>query len=104
MRSFKSNAPRGSSSRRIFGSAFGPLVLCSLFWKRTNKQGAYAGILVGGIVDLVWAQLSGGIFDLYEIVPGFVCGLIAIFVVSLLTAAPSKEITDEFDSYRSCEE
>ena len=47
------------------------------------------------------AQLSGGIFDLYEIVPGFVCGLIAIFVVSLLTAAPSKEITDEFDSYRS---
>ena len=75
-----------------FGSAFGPLVLCSLFWKRTNKQGAYAGILVGGIVDL------------YEIVPGFVCGLIAIFVVSLLTAAPSKEITDEFDSYRSCEE
>ena len=40
----------------------------------------------------------------YEIVPGFVCGLIAIFVVSLLTAAPSKEITDEFDSYRSCEE
>ena len=87
-----------------FGSAFGPLVLCSLFWKRTNKQGAYAGILVGGIVDLVWAQLSGGIFDLYEIVPGFVCGLIAIFVVSLLTAAPSKEITDEFDSYRSCEE
>ena len=87
-----------------YGSAFGPLVLCSLFWKRTNKQGAYAGILVGGIVDLVWAQLSGGIFDLYEIVPGFVCGLIAIFVVSLLTAAPSKEITDEFDSYRSCEE
>ena len=76
-----------------FGSAFGPLVLCSLFWKRTNKQGAYAGILVGGIVDLVWAQLSGGIFDLYEIVPGFVCGLIAIFVVSLLTATPSKEIT-----------
>ena len=87
-----------------FGAAFGPLVLFALFWKRTNKQGAYAGILVGGIVDLVWAQLSGGIFDLYEIVPGFVCGLIAIFVVSLLTAAPSKEITDEFDSYRSCEE
>ena len=70
-----------------FGSAFGPLVLCSLFWKRTNKQGAYAGILVGGIVDLVWAQLSGGIFDLYEIVPGFVCGLIAIFVVSLADCA-----------------
>ena len=87
-----------------FGSAFGPLVLLSLFWRRTNKYGAYAGILVGGIVDLIWAQLSGGIFDLYEIVPGFVFGLIAIVVVSLLTPAPGKEITDEFDSYRSCEE
>ncbi len=87
-----------------FGSAFGPLVLCSLFWRRTNKYGAYAGIIVGGVVDLVWAQLSGGIFELYEIVPGFVCGLIAIIVVSLLTPAPSKEVTDQFDSYRTCEE
>ncbi|MFQ9126931.1 MAG: hypothetical protein ACLR4Z_09265 [Butyricicoccaceae bacterium] len=69
-----------------------------------QQAGRLCGHPVGGIVDLVWAQLSGGIFDLYEIVPGFVCGLIAIFVVSLLTAAPSKEITDEFDSYRSCEE
>ncbi len=87
-----------------FGSAFGPLVLCSLYWRRTNKYGAYAGILVGGIVDLVWAQLSGGIFDVYEILPGFICGLIAIIVVSLLTPAPGKEITDQFDSYHLCEE
>lgn len=85
-------------------SAFGPLVLCSLFWRRTNKQGAYAGIIVGGVVDLVWAQLSGGIFDLYEIVPGFVFGLLAIVVVSLLTPAPTKAVTDEFDSYRHCVE
>lgn len=87
-----------------FGSAFGPLVLCSLFWKRTNKHGALAGIVVGGVVDLVWAQLSGGIFDLYEIVPGFLCGLIAIIVVSLLTPKPSAEITEQFESYRACEE
>lgn len=87
-----------------FGSAFGPLVLCSLFWRRTNKYGAYAGIIVGGVVDLVWAQMSGGVFELYEIVPGFVCGLLAIIVVSLLTPAPSKEVTDQFDSYRTCEE
>ena len=87
-----------------FGSAFGPLVLCSLFWRRTNKQGAYAGIIVGGVVDLVWAQLSGGIFDLYEIVPGFVFGLLAIVVVSLLTPAPTKAVTDDFDSYRHCVE
>ncbi|MDY3618608.1 sodium/proline symporter PutP [Agathobaculum sp.] len=87
-----------------FGSAFGPLVLCSLFWKRTNKYGALAGIVVGGVVDLVWAQLSGGIFDLYEIVPGFVCGLIAIIVVSLLTPKPSAEITEQFETYRACED
>lgn len=87
-----------------FGSAFGPLVLCSLFWKRANKYGALAGILVGGVTDLVWAQLSGGIFDLYEIVPGFVFGLLAIIVVSLLTPAPSGEIEREFDGYRACED
>lgn len=87
-----------------FGATFGPLVLCSLFWKRANKYGALAGILVGGIVDLVWAQLSGGIFDLYEIVPGFLCGLLAIILVSLLTPAPEKAIVREFDSYRQCEE
>ena len=58
---------------RSAGSVFAVL-------RRTNKQGAYAGIIVGGVVDLVWAQLSGGIFDLYEIVPGFVFGLLAIVV------------------------
>lgn len=87
-----------------FGATFGPLVLCSLFWKRTNKYGALAGIVVGGVVDLVWAQLSGGIFDLYEIVPGFIFGLVAIIVVSLLTPAPSAEIEAQFDSYRTCED
>lgn len=87
-----------------FGATFGPLVLCSLFWKRTTRQGALAGIIVGGVVDLVWAQLSGGIFDLYEIVPGFVLGLAAIIVVSLLTPAPDKAVEAQFDSYRKCTE
>lgn len=87
-----------------FGATFGPLVLCSLFWKRANKYGAFAGIVVGGVVDLVWAQLSGGIFELYEIVPGFIAGLLAIVIVSLLTPAPSAEIAQEFDSYRACED
>ena len=87
-----------------FGSAFGPLVLCSLFWKRTNKYGAYAGIIVGGLTSIIWAQLSGGIFDLYEIVPGYFFGLIAIVVVSLLTPAPESEVANEFESYKTCEE
>ncbi len=87
-----------------FGAAFGPLVLCSLFWKRTNKFGAYAGIIVGGVTSIVWAQLSGGIFDLYEIVPGFCFGLIAIIVVSLLTPAPEPKIISEFESYQTCKD
>ncbi|MGN1008982.1 MAG: sodium/proline symporter, partial [Butyricicoccus sp.] len=87
-----------------FGAAFGPLVLLSLFWKRANKYGAYAGIIVGGLTSIIWAQLSGGIFDLYEIVPGFCFGLIAIVVVSLLTPAPDAEIEAEFDSYNTCED
>ena len=53
---------------------------------------------------LYTSQLSGGIFDLYEIVPGFVFGLLAIVVVSLLTPAPTKAVTDEFDSYHHCVE
>ncbi|MGE4547979.1 MAG: sodium/proline symporter PutP [Intestinibacillus sp.] len=85
-----------------FGATFGPVVLCSLFWRRANRQGALAGIIVGGVVDLVWAQLSGGIFDLYEIVPGFVFGLAAIVVVSLLTPAPGAEVAAEFDTYHTC--
>lgn len=87
-----------------FGSTFGPLVLCSLFWKRANKYGAVAGVVVGGIVDLVWAQLSGGIFDLYEIVPGFVFGLLAIIIVSLVTPEPEKEIVEQFEGYTSCQD
>lgn len=87
-----------------FGATFGPLVLCALFWKRCNRYGALAGIVVGGVVDLVWAQLSGGIFDLYEIVPGFLCSLAAILIVSLLTPAPDAAIVKEFDSYRTCED
>ena len=84
-----------------FGSAFGPLVLCSLFWRRTNKQGAYAGIIVGGVVDLVWAQLSGGIFDLYEIVPGFVFDA-CHRCCQPATFAFNQGVTDEFDSYHHC--
>lgn len=90
-----------------FGATFGPLILCSLFWKRTNLQGAFAGVIVGGLTAIIWKQIGvafGGIFSLYEIVPGFVLGLIAIFAVSLLTPAPGKEIEQEFDAYANCKD
>ncbi|HBB20384.1 MAG TPA: sodium:proline symporter, partial [Ruminococcus sp.] len=83
-----------------FGATFGPLMLTSLFWRRTNKYGAIAGLLVGGVMIFVWkfaVRPLGGALDIYELLPAFICALIAIIVVSLVTPAPSKEITDEFD-------
>ncbi len=80
----------------VFGAAFGPVILLSLFWRRFNFQGAVAGILAGAIVDILWLAFLKG-FGLYEIIPGFIAGLIAAVAVSLLTKAPEKEVTDLFD-------
>jgi sodium/proline symporter len=66
-----------------FGAAFGPTLLLSLFWTRMTRGGALAGILVGALTVPVWRQLSGGLFDLYELVPGFFFSTVAIVMVSL---------------------
>lgn len=86
------------------GSAFGPLVVCSLFWKRTNLPGAIAGILSGGLFVIVWDYLPlvGGdtlyaATGIYSLLLGFFLSLICIIIVSLLTKAPSKEIEEEFE-------
>ncbi len=72
-----------------FGAAFGPTIIMSLFWKRMTKAGAFAGILTGGVTVFVWGKLlKGGVFDLYEIVPGFVLSLAAIVIASLLSEPP----------------
>lgn len=87
-----------------FGAAFGPLVICALFWKRTNLPGAISGMAVGGIMVFVWKYLIkplGGVFGIYELLPAFLIGLITIIVVSFCTKAPSKEITDEFDEVKA---
>ena len=65
-----------------FGAAFGPAMLLSLYWSRMTPRGALAGVLGGGITVVVWKQLSGGLYDLYEIFPGFVVSIILIVVVS----------------------
>ena len=83
-----------------FGATFGPIMIFSLFWKRTTKKGAIAGLVTGGVTAIVWRNLGniyGGIFSLYEIVPGFILSAIAIYIVSKLDKEPSKEIQDEFD-------
>jgi sodium/proline symporter len=83
-----------------FGAAFGPVIILSLFWKRMTRNGALAGIIVGAITVILWAKLDGGLFDLYELAPGFVLGTIAIVVVSLLDKVPSKEIIAQFHTYQ----
>ncbi|WP_107850682.1 sodium/proline symporter PutP [Oceanimonas marisflavi] len=83
-----------------FGAAFGPALLFSLYWRNMNRNGALAGVLVGGITVVVWKQLSGGLFDLYEIVPGFVLASVAIVLVSSLTGGASRSVTATFDKYQ----
>ncbi|MFC0469234.1 sodium/proline symporter PutP [Halalkalibacter kiskunsagensis] len=89
-----------------FGAAFGPVIILALFWKRMTKNGALAGMVVGGITVIVWAELDRWfglsaeqfpLLGLYEIVPGFILAWVAILVVSLLGEKPSTEIEVEFD-------
>lgn len=82
-----------------FGGAFGAVTLCALFWKRSNKWGALAGMVSGGATVFIWKYLVrplGGAWDLYELLPAFLVSLIFIVVVSLLTKAPDEEIQKEF--------
>ena len=87
-----------------FGATFGPLMLFSLFWKRTTKQGAVAGMLSGGIMVFVWNFLvkpMGGIFGIYELLPAFVISSIFIVAVSLLTPEPEAAVLKEFEDAKT---
>ncbi len=74
-----------------FGAAFGPALILSLYWPRMTRRGALAGVLTGGVTVVVWKQLEGGLFDLYEIVPGFLLSLLAIWIFSLTDGAARRE-------------
>ena len=102
--------PNGSVFRIVsfawagFGAAFGPVMLFSLLWKRTTKWGALAGIISGGAIVFIWKYVIaklGGIFAIYELFPAFVISAVFIIIVSLLTKAPDKSITDTFDSVKT---
>ncbi len=74
-----------SSAWAGFGAAFGPAVILSLYWRRMTGAGALAGILAGGLTVVIWKRLEGGLFDLYEIIPGILVATLAIALVSLMT-------------------
>ncbi|NVC62643.1 sodium/proline symporter PutP [Vibrio sp. 05-20-BW147] len=82
-----------------FGAAFGPAVVLSLYWKGMNRNGALAGILIGGITIVVWKQLTGGWFDVYEIVPGIIFSTIAIIAVSKLTGGADKAVLEQHQEF-----
>ena len=108
-----------SNAWGVFGAAFGPAILLSLFWKRFTFKGAVAGISAGALVDIAWliihnsraalyaAENPGlsynGIFALYEIVPGFIASLVAAIVITLIDKKPSKEVEALFDQATSSE-
>ena len=87
-----------------FGATFGPLVLFSLFWKRTNRAGAIAGMVGGAAMVFIWKlgiSKLGGAFGIYELLPAFIFSSLCIIVVSLLTAPPSKEIQEDFEAVKA---
>lgn len=101
--------PNGSVFRIVsfawagFGAAFGPIMLFSLFFKRTTKWGALAGMLSGGVMVFIWKFLIsklGGIFEIYELLPAFIISCLFILIVSMLTSKPEEEITDIFDEIK----
>ena len=79
-----------------FGSAFGPALIMSLFWRRATRNGILAGIITGGLTVLIWKQFA--LWGLYEIIPGFIFSLLAIYIVSKLDKEPDQKITEMFDS------
>lgn len=89
-----------------FGGTFGPLILLSLYWKRTTAPGAIAGLICGGITDVVWHYIPASvakIFGLYEILPAFIVCLVVTVVVSLLTK-PDAEVLTKFEEYKKMED
>lgn len=83
-----------------FGAAFGPALVLSLYWPRMNRHGALSGIIVGGVTIVVWKQLSGGWFDVYEIVPGIILSTLSIIVVSLLTGEPDEKVKAQHSTFK----
>lgn len=84
-----------------FGATFGPLMLFSLFWKRTNEYGAIAGMISGAAMVFIWNFLIkpiGGVFGIYELLPAFIISSVFIVVVSLMTREPSEEMKKEFEA------
>lgn len=83
-----------------FGSAFGPVIILSLYWKRLTYKGAVAGVIGGALIDVLWMYLTPGtaLAGIYEIIPGFIGGMILCIVVSLVDKKPGAEVEELFET------
>ncbi len=86
-----------SNAWGVFGAAFGPSIMLSLFWKRFTFSGAVAGIITGAVVDIAWLNYMSST-GVYEIIPGFFAGLVLAVIVSIISPAPSEKVNELFDS------
>jgi sodium/proline symporter len=80
-----------------FGAAFGPVIVFSLFWRKMTAASAIAGMIVGAVTVVVWSNLKGGLFDLYEIVPGFALASLVIVIITLLKPATDEQALNTFE-------
>ena len=91
-----------SNAWALFGAAFGPVVILSLFWKRITYSGAVASIVAGAVVDILWLVTPvGAATGIYEILPGFVAAFVVCIVVSLISKAPSQEVIAIYENATS---
>lgn len=86
-----------------FGSAFGPVIILSLFWKRFTYKGAIAGVIGGAVVDVLWMNFLTDSTGIYELLPGFIAGALFAVIVSLVDKKPAKEVEELFDRAVSSE-
>jgi sodium/proline symporter len=83
-----------------FGAAFGPIIILSLYNKNISAVGALAGMITGALTVLIWKQIEGGIFELYELLPGFIFSLIMILIFSKIYPA-KREVVDNYKNIRN---
>lgn len=84
-----------------FGGTLGPIILLALFWKGTTRNGALAGLISGGVTVIVWHNLTGGIFNVYEILPAFIINAVVAIIVSLLDKNKDEEMVKDFEAYKA---
>lgn len=87
-----------------FGGTFGPLVLLALYWKHTTAKGAICGMILGGVTDVVWHYMKGGIFDIYEILPAFLVCLVVTVIVSLIDSKKDAQMIADYEKYKAMED